>query len=863
MVEKSSKNNFPNRCKFCGWKFPNELVERINKNSDFLFCELCGAEVRYNNVKNQENDETIESKSDNDPGGSIDKSKSSPWKRFYETIKNFIIENEEGEIQEGLTKKQREQIFRVYKNPDFPQIFKSNFIIVFARITYFELKKLKSTAHLRNSKRNLTKAELKTLTERLSPIAKKDIKVEFLKDLHKISQNDFKKRLKRLQVKLKSSSTYYHDFITYIQWLITIIAKIVSELWDNTNLPKFEQTILEDLKNYFYTKNNIKNDPEENLTDNILKDDFRKNNFGKFCHVVVEYIKKRIGISNNRFDEYYIHIKEKGLNNEEILEDVLSDDTLTRFLKISNIDAQIDDRYISSKNRNKTKRIIQIIALLLLKCPNYHCVVDNLSRIGISSKTKQKLSKQMARKSVRNFLNKFQKLYPQVDLQKWLPKPKEKYTLEYIKNLVKVVSIERIGVEGELIEPETAQKFKALKNKLSLKPGSVPLKVKCRKCGGVLKTMGKYLERGDWPCKLCLGYIYSYKMLKSAVKMVSIEKTSIEGKLLWPSNENDWIKYIYNPNRKSKPSRIRLTVQCGSCGNIWHPEARAVVQERQWCKICSWNVLTYEKLVFLVESVGLNKTGVKGILIRPENENKFNELLNNARNIIESLNISKNNPRYKGLQPKRLGIQVKCGFCKNPFSTNAERLIANKFCPRCSSGEYEQIICWYASKIFSYITKSKLIFPKVQLSKVINSFDKNRYSQEELNAIENLIRKGGGHIDGYEKFTLEYSWLKLGIEYQGEYHYKVKKYLNMTDIDLEYRKLLDYLTKDLSEQNEIILLIFPYYVDPYMRHPKKIQKFIINEFERLTNIDIKKYNIPLFDHRTPEFGQYRLDNYLK
>ncbi|MFX1298666.1 MAG: hypothetical protein ACFFD2_27875 [Promethearchaeota archaeon] len=263
MVEKSSKNNSPNRCKFCGWKFPNELVERINETSDFLFCEFCGAEVRYNNVKNQENYETIECKSDNNPGGSIDKSKSSPWKRFYETIKNFIIENEEGEIQEGLTNKQREQVFRAYKDPDFPQIFKSNFIIVFARITYYELRKLKSTPNQRNSKRNLTKAELKTLTERVIPIAKKDIKVEFLKDLHKISQNDFKKWLKRLQVKLNSCSTYYHDFITYIQWLITIIAKIISELWDKTNLPKFEQTILEDLKNYFYTKNNIKNDPEE------------------------------------------------------------------------------------------------------------------------------------------------------------------------------------------------------------------------------------------------------------------------------------------------------------------------------------------------------------------------------------------------------------------------------------------------------------------------------------------------------------------------------------------------------------------------------------------------------------------------
>ena len=222
MVEKSSKNNSPNRCEFCGWKFPSDLVEKINKNSDFLYCELCGAEVRYNNVKNQENDETIESKSD-DPGGSIDKSKSSPWKRFYETIKNFIIESEEGAIQEALTKRQKERIIRVYKDPEFPQIFKSNFIIVFARITYFELKKLESTANLKNSKRNLTKAELKTLTEHLKPIAKKDIKAEFLKNLHKISQNDFKKWLKKLQVKLKSSLTYYNDFITYIQWLLYLL----------------------------------------------------------------------------------------------------------------------------------------------------------------------------------------------------------------------------------------------------------------------------------------------------------------------------------------------------------------------------------------------------------------------------------------------------------------------------------------------------------------------------------------------------------------------------------------------------------------------------------------------------------------
>ena len=267
MIEKKNQNNPLNRCKFCGWKFPNDLLEKINENSDPLFCELCGAEIRYYYINNQENDEIIKNKNEIYLCGSTDKSKSSLWKRIYDIIKKFIIETGRIKIQKGLTEKQKESITRVFNDNDFPKIFKENFIIVFARITYFELKKLESTANLKNSRRNLTEAELKTLNEHLNPITKKDIKAEFLKNLHKISQNDFRKWLKKLQVKLKLSPTYYNDFITYIQWLIKTIATIISEMWDKTNLPKFEQTILKDLKNYFYsfyfTKNNIKNEPED------------------------------------------------------------------------------------------------------------------------------------------------------------------------------------------------------------------------------------------------------------------------------------------------------------------------------------------------------------------------------------------------------------------------------------------------------------------------------------------------------------------------------------------------------------------------------------------------------------------------
>ena len=79
---------------------------------------------------------------------------------------------------------------------------------------------------------------------------------------------------------------------------------------------------------------------------------------------------------------------------------------------------------------------------------------------------------------------------------------------------------------------------------------------------------------------------------------------------------------------------------------------------------------------------------------------------------------------------------------------------------------------------------------------------------------------------------------------------------------MNYRRLLDWLKLDLVDQNEIFLIIFPESVYPYMNHTKQIQDFIIDELEKLLEINIKRNLIPQYDHRTPEFGQFRLDFYL-
>lgn len=64
-----------------------------------------------------------------------------------------------------------------------------------------------------------------------------------------------------------------------------------------------------------------------------------------------------------------------------------------------------------------------------------------------------------------------------------------------------------------------------------------------------------------------------------------------------------------------------------------------------------------------------------------------------------------------------------------------------------------------------------------------------------------------------------------------------------------------------AEENKIVLIVFPFFIDERMDNPEIIQNYIVKEFNIKTGIDL--VDLPKFNHKTYVFGQYKLDKYLK
>lgn len=71
--------------------------------------------------------------------------------------------------------------------------------------------------------------------------------------------------------------------------------------------------------------------------------------------------------------------------------------------------------------------------------------------------------------------------------------------------------------------------------------------------------------------------------------------------------------------------------------------------------------------------------------------------------------------------------------------------------------------------------------------------------------------------------------------------------LKYCSAEFQLQKLRDEFRRWICGQRHIILIEFPYNVDERMRHPKKIQRFIINELKN--KLKIRFDNIPLFNHK--------------
>ncbi len=228
MIEKGKKST--NFCKYCGWEIPYEIIQRITENKEFALCEFCGLEINYSSINCRDwhnNDITINTKENLGP-----KTKS--------LIRRVI----------KIRKSQKISVALILGDNDFPQIFKENLIIVISRLIYLFIRTWEQNANTFICRVNLTKSLLYDLANYLKPIINKRISNKLLGNLFRLSIEEFEDWLKLLQNKIQLDQKYHAHVKIFLLWLTKTVFKLVSEMWEMKGLPKFEATIIKNLKNY-------------------------------------------------------------------------------------------------------------------------------------------------------------------------------------------------------------------------------------------------------------------------------------------------------------------------------------------------------------------------------------------------------------------------------------------------------------------------------------------------------------------------------------------------------------------------------------------------------------------------------------
>jgi hypothetical protein len=192
MIEDGPKSH---QCRFCKSSFSGEILKKIEVNRDDVYCENCGDLIkRVQNKFDFNPTEIIEN-------GSKIKTKDTPPKP-----KNDLKSNPDA---------LHYPIGRIFYDTDFPLIFKSNFIIVFSRITCSHALRLEREGQIEFGESEVPENGLNDLYMSIRHLQDKRINSEFLTNLHEISKEEFESNLKLLQAKIQSNHQYREDFIVY------------------------------------------------------------------------------------------------------------------------------------------------------------------------------------------------------------------------------------------------------------------------------------------------------------------------------------------------------------------------------------------------------------------------------------------------------------------------------------------------------------------------------------------------------------------------------------------------------------------------------------------------------------------------
>jgi len=216
-----------NQCRFCKSSFSDDILKKIKDDRNDVYCENCGDLIKR-----------VQNKYNFNPTENIEK------------ISNTNTKDTPAKPQKDLESNPdalHYPIGRIFYDKEFPLTFKSNFIIVFSRLTYFHALYLDSKGQIELGGMEVPENTINNLYMSIRHIQNKRIKSKFLNNLHEISKEEFERNLKQLQAKIQSNREYREDFIVYSRWLIKRVLMIVSEKKPNDQLTKFERTILEDL----------------------------------------------------------------------------------------------------------------------------------------------------------------------------------------------------------------------------------------------------------------------------------------------------------------------------------------------------------------------------------------------------------------------------------------------------------------------------------------------------------------------------------------------------------------------------------------------------------------------------------------
>jgi len=511
MIENGPRSH---RCRFCKSSFSEEIFKKIEDNRDDVYCENCGdiikrVQTNYNfypidiignDTKINTNNSPVKPQKDLEPN---------PDALNY-------------------------PIGRVFYDTDFPLIFKSNFIIVFSRLTCFHALYLECEGQIQLGESDVPENTLNDLYMSTRHVQDMRIKSEFLNNLHEISKEEFECYLKRLQEKIQSNRQYREDFTIYSRWLIRRVYLIMCNKWNGDTPNKFERTIRDNLKNSNFLQTNALN----------------AINFEGF--------------------EKKVRTKEK--------KGILTVINEVKF--ISDIIRSIENSENPTKNEIKQKKLIanpdkyeKMKKLVIEQLKHFHTV-------GKKKYSNKEIMNEIGyydRERVKNTIIRLigsQKLYKKFFTKKG---SEPKYTLEDLIETAANVGQKRMGIPG-IITKKGVEIFQAEITK-GIGPSQAYTQVWCQNQNHKpFKIRFNHLLDGIY-CRRCSGD----KQANSFEKAMQI---GIRRGFILKENENSYSKKIIERENK-RPVDVKLEWECIGCGNRHSRSIQSLENPKTGCKICA------------------------------------------------------------------------------------------------------------------------------------------------------------------------------------------------------------------------------------------------------------------------------------